>query len=139
MADVRVEADSARRLTLADWPPQFERDLGRIGLPDREEHARARTLLFFRLHDMERNQKILDDAHQEGKLGNYRMFSVQWAVRRYRVPRVNVWFTLGDGRLTAILAYSHAANVAGVGERALAIERARAIHGIADVTMTETE
>jgi len=129
---------SPPRLTLDPWPEQFERDLSDIGLPKgRAEASRPRAFLYCRLRDMETKEAVLPFARQAGRLDRYFwLSSFEWSAIGYNLPRVAVWFTIGQRRITALLAYAGADERRG---RALAVERARVIHGVSSMTLTETE
>jgi hypothetical protein len=88
---------------------------------------------------METKEGVLPVARQVGRLGDFWLFNFEWTAIGYNLPNVAVWFTIGQGRIMAVLAYVVELDVSGRGARVLAIERARAIHGISHMTLTETE
>ncbi len=135
MAEREAGSVTGRGLTVASWPPQFESDLDRIPWL---VHGRPRSFLEFRLLDMEEDQRIFPGAQQKGRLGrNHYLYRWEW--RLIGFGKVPVWFTLDDrGIVTPVMAYSTALR-SKRGERTLAIARARQIHGIAAMSLTEIE
>jgi hypothetical protein len=135
MAEQQTGRAPSGRLKLAGWPSQFESDLDRIPWLER---GRPRSFLEFRLLDMEDDQRIFPNANQEGRLGMSH-YLYRWEWRLIGSGKVPVWFTLdGKGIITPIMAYSTALR-SRRGERALAIARARQIHGIAAMNLTEID